>query len=733
MGRAIRVRRWSGLFTVMAIGVAVIVTKIDPKSAAARHPARPIEKGPSCPWLNDKLPVPTRVSMLLSAMTPIQEATLLHLHQPTPAMPYEGWTPALPNLCIPAITEQDGAAGVASGYGPIADGFTRVTQLPAPIADAAAFDPGLANKYGDVIGSEEAAKGIDLALAPTINIDRSPLWGRSYETLGEDPYLSASLAAPLIRGIQANRVVSVVKHFAVYNQEAYRGTNNDNSVVDDRALHEIYLPAFAAAVQSGHVGSVMCAYNAVNGIPACQNRDLVDGVLRGQWTFTGFVRSDCGSIYDPAAAMAVGVSQVKCTRYYDPTSMAEAVAGHRLPRATLDQLARPLLNVLFQYDLVKNVHPLRLQATATTSAHEAVARSTNQEGAVLLQNRNGVLPLNFSRLRSLALIGSGEGTPMPAGFGAMHVRPTRPVTALAALRGALGGKVQYVDGGDIGDAVEVARRSSVAVVVVHDMEAERHDRASLALPGNQDALVNAVAAANPRTIVVLETGSAVLMPWRNSVSGILETWYPGEQAGPALVDLLSGRVNPSGRLPVTFPTSVADMPANTPATFGGVQGKTLYREGLDVGYRWYDSHQVQPAFKFGEGLSYTRFELSDPVTGSGPHGAVSVSATVTNVGKVAGTDVVQCYLGYPTISGEPSRQLRGFVRVQLKPGQSRPVVFNLAPADLSHWDGAAQTWKVDQGDYKVWVTDGTQPASPPLTTTFIVQAATLETSGGPDA
>ncbi len=719
------------MFAAMAVGLAVVVTRIDPKDAKPRPKGRLIDAKPTCPWLNSKLPVVTRVSMLIGAMTPLQEATLLHLHQPTPAMPYEGSTPAMPNLCIPAITEQDGAAGVASGYGPVADGFTRVTQLPAPIADAAAFDPSLANKYGDVIGSELAAKGIDLALAPTINIDRSPLWGRSYESLGEDPYLSASLTAPLVRGIQSERVVSVVKHFAAYNQEQYRGTLADNSIVSDRALHEIYLPAFAAAVRSGQAGSIMCSYNLINGSPACENRALLDGILRGQWNFGGFVRSDCGSIYDQAAAITASISQVKCTRYYNPSALAASVASNALPRAQLDALARPLLNVLFRYDLIKNPHPLRVQAMATSNTHQAVARTTANEGAVLLQNRGGLLPLNLKRMKSLALIGPGEGTPMPAGFGAMHVRPSRPVTALAALRGVMGSRVRYNDGGDISDAVQLAASSEAAVVVVHDVQAERHDRTSLALPGNQDALVSAVAAANRRTVVVLETGSGVLMPWLNSVSSVLETWYPGEQAGPSLVELLSGRANPSGKLPVTFPASSAAMPANTPATFGGVQGRTVYEEGLNVGYRWYDSHQVTPAFKFGYGLSYTHFRFADLRTAPGPVGGMKVTATITNTGHVAGADVVQCYLGYPDSSGEPPRQLRSFVRVALKPGQTKTVQFDLSAGDLSRWDSSSQRWVVDPGTYQVWVGDGSDPSTLPLTKTLNVDGATLEASSGP--
>src|SRR5580704_13797796 len=331
---------------------------------------------PACPWLNAALPVATRVDQLLHAMTPLQEATLLHLDQENPSVGYEGYTPAIPQLCFPMITEQDGAAGVATG-------FTGVTQLPAPVADAASFDPALAQRYGDVIGSEDAAKGVDLALSPTINIERSPLWGRAYESLGEDPFLTASMAVPLVKGIQANRVVSVVKHFAVYNQETHRATGLDNAIVTQRALHEIYLPAFSAAVQQGGAGAVMCSYNLINGIPACENSNLLDGILRDQWHFNGFVRSDCGSVYAQQPAMAVGVSQVKCSTFYNPESFAAAVADGRLQRAALDALARPLLTVLFRYNLVADPHPPTRYVIATSQDHQQVALQTDDEGAVL--------------------------------------------------------------------------------------------------------------------------------------------------------------------------------------------------------------------------------------------------------------------------------------------------------------------------------------------------------------
>lgn len=680
----------------------------------------------SCPWLDPSLPIATRVNLLLGAMTPAQEASLLHLYNINLAVRFEGYTPAIPSLCIPMITEQDGSAGVGTSAMP-------VTQLPAPIADAAAFDPALANQYGQVIGAEDAAKGIDVALAPMVNIDRTSLWGRSYETLGEDPYLAAALSAPLIRGIQANRVVAVVKHFAVYNQELHRGTPLDNSVVSDRAIHEVYLPAFRASVEQGGAGAVMCSYNLINGTPACQDAALINGVLRQEWHFSGFVRSDCGSVYNQALAIAVGLSQVKCSRLYNPAQLAAAVESATMPRAALDTLARPLLTVLFRFDLIARPHPSDLDAVATSTAHRAVALAAADEGAVLLVNRGGLLPLNAAQLRSVALIGPNGATPMPAGFGAAHVLPSGSVTAYAALRQLLGSRLRYADGTNIGQAATLAHQSQIAVVVVHDIESERIDRTSLSLPAPQDTLVEAVAAANPHTIVVLETGSAVLMPWLARVGAVLETWYPGQVAGTSLVDLLTGRVDPSGKLPVTFPASGAQMPAGTPSTFGGVNGRTLYNEGVNVGYRWYEQLGLRPAFSFGYGLSYTRFGFSGLTVRPGPAGTFTVMATITNTGRLSGGDVVQCYLGDPASAGEPLRQLRGFARVSLQPGKSTTVSLTLTAGDLATWDSSSGSWVVAAGRYRIWVGDGSDLSSLPLSTTVAVTAASLGADSGPAA
>jgi beta-glucosidase len=662
--------------------------------------------------------VSTRVDELLAAMTPAEEASLLHLHQVSLAVPYQGYTLPIPRVCVPLIVEQDGAAGVAPH-------FTGVTQLPAPIADAAAFDPALAARYGDVIGSEDATKGVDVALSPTINIDRSPYWGRSYETLGEDPYLTASLAVPLVRGIQSNRVASVVKHFAVYNQESHRSTLQDNSIVTEQALREVFLPAFSAVAQLAKPGGIMCSYNLINGTPACQDTGLISGILRGQWHYSGFVRSDCNSVYNQGPAIAVGVSQVKCTPLYNPAAMAT------VPKATLDGLARPLLTVLFSWDLIANPHPLNRNAIATSAAHERVALQTADEGAVLLRNQHGLLPLDLARVGSVALIGSAEGTPMPAGFGAMFVQPSHPVTALSALRAELGDRLRYATGGDIAAAADLARHAAIAVVVANDIESEHIDRDTLSLAAHQNALISAVAAANPRTVVVLETGSAVLMPWLNKVGAVLETWYPGEVAGTSLVDLLSGRVDPSGKLPVTFPADPTAMPAGTPQTFGGVGGRTLYAEGIDVGYRWYDANGVAPAYPFGFGLSYTKFGFSHlKVTADGA-GGVNVEATLTNTGKVAGADVVQCYVGAPAQAGEPPRQLRGFTRVDLLPGRSATVHLTLTPGDLAAWDTAHHTWVVSGGTYRIWVGDASDLANLPLRGQVHVAPQSLGMNSGP--
>ena len=724
---------WATAAAAVPVVGGFILAVGGPASGDAAVPAATPSQLAACPWLNSKLPAEKRASLLVAAMTPLEEAKLLHLYWGgSTSNPYEGLSPAIPSLCIPAITEQDGAAGVGSGWSTTVGHFNGVTQLPAPIANAAGFDPSVARSYGQVVGAEDAAVGIDAALAPTINIERDPRWGRAYESLGEDPFLTASLGVPLIDGIQAHRVAAVVKHFAAYNQEAGRGTVHDNVIVSDRALHEIYLPAWSAAIQQAHPGGVMCAYDLINGTPSCQSVQLLRDQLRGAWGFAGFVRSDCGSVFNEADALAAGVSQVKCTPLYDPKKIAAAVGSGQLARSELDGLVTPLLKTLFQFDLIAAPHPLRPDAEVSTNANQAVALLTDNQGAVLLKN-NGILPLSLSGSSTFALIGGNGGTPMPAGYGAMRVRSSDVTTALDAMEAA-GARVAYTNGAVISEAVRVARSATVAIVVAHDIESEGRDRQSLTLAAGQDALVSAVAAANPRTVVVLETGAPVDMPWLSSAAAVLETWYPGQEAGTSLVQLLSGQVSPSGKLPVTWPSPGGPRPGTSVREFGGGGGPTYYYEGLNVGYRWYQATGSKPQFPFGYGLSYTSFRYSGLHIGAGPRGGYTVTATVTNAGRRAGADVAQCYVGFPASTGEPPRQLRGFQRVWLAPGKKAVVRIPVTRGDLATWSGqpgTVGTWTVAAGRYDVYVGDSSDLAGLPLHATILAPESQLGPGSGP--
>ncbi len=732
--------RWSrarrGLVAV-GIVVAVVTTvavAVGPGTrrtfirALSGHPGAALVE--RCPWLASGVTVDRRVTDLLGHLDLADKLQMLHLLGSGPTAFYEGYTASIPSECVPAIAEQDGSQGVASGFSDRANvrrAFYGSTELPAPVADAAAFDAGLARSYGQVIGREAAAKGVDVALAPTINIVRSPRWGRAYESLGEDPYLTGALAAAEVDGIQSERVAAVVKHFAAYNQETHRSSTLDDAVVSTRALHELYLPAFRTVVEQARPGGIMCGLNLVNGTPACENGPLISGVLRGQWHFGGFVRSDCGAVYSTAGAVLAGVSQTRCTTAFRPDRVLAAIARGEITVGQVDAVLRPLLGVLFRFGLIAAPHAFH-PGPASTSADRAVALRVAEEGTVLLRDQRGVLPLRAGA--TVAVIGPQPSGPSSSGGGALFVRSVPQVGAFAVLRGMLGRRVTTDNGTDIATAVSAARRARVAVVIVGDHDREGTDRSSLSLGATQDALVRAVTAANPRTVVVVESGSAVLMPWLDRTAAVVETWYHGQLGGAALADVLTGRFDPSGKLPVTFPRTDHQGPATTPATFGGVGGVVAYREGLDVGYRWYGAHRSTPLFPFGYGLSYTRFRFSGLHVRAAAGGGLDVTATIRNVGAVRGADVVQCYLGDPAATGEAPRQLRGFARVDLRAGQAARVRLVVTPGDLATWSGPAG-WAVTAGRYRVEVGDGSAPSLLPLRATVGVPGATLGVDAGP--
>jgi beta-glucosidase len=848
-------------------GAAVLTATVATAAATVASPAsqastvtqastvRASAESAACPWVGSHAPVATRVSELMAQMTLADKLTMVD----GTSGDYVGQTAAIPSLCVPELTLEDGPAGVG-------DGMTGVTQLPAPVADAATWDTADASQYGSVIGAEDKGKGVDVDLGPTINIVRDPRWGRAFESLGEDPDLTGQLAASEIQGIQGQGVMAQVKHFAVYNQETNRNTPEDDAIVSERGMQEIYLPAFQDAVNAG-VSSVMCSYATINGTYACQNPYTLTQVLRDQFGFKGFVTSDWGATHSTVPSAEAGLDQDMPGDANYGSGLQAAVEDGQVPVSTLNTMVSDILTQMFKFGLFDQAQTGSPGATVTTPAHQAVAKDIAEQGTVLLQNTGNVLP--FTRQdKSVAVIGqdSSDGA-LTAGGGSAGVTSSGTVTPLQGItsRAGSGVTVNYAEGptsdgsltpvpasafagpltaqyynnmtlsgtpaatgtapnvdynwnGDspvsgvnadqwsasytgtidptvsgtytfsltsddgsrlyvngqevIGNwqdqasntetgtvtltagqpatievdyyqdtgsslvnlgwqlpgqdptiqAVAAAKASDVAVVFASNYESEGSDLTNIDLPAAANQLIEAVAAANPNTIVVLNTGSAVTMPWLNQVKGVVEAWYPGQEDGTAIAAVLFGDVDPSGHLPVTFPKSLADVPASTPAQWPGVNGQVQYSEGIGVGYRWYDSQGITPLFPFGYGLSYTQFKysgvrVSQPATTS--RGQVTVTADVTNTGKRSGADVAQLYVGDPASTGEPPEQLKGFDKVSLSPGQTKQVSFRLPVSkDFSYWDSTARNWAVADGSYKLMVGDSS--ASLPLTSSVRV-------------
>ncbi len=624
-------------------------------------------------------------------------------------------------LGIPELRVANGPAGV----GPADDRPQKpATALPAPIALAATWDPRAAYRYGAVIGAEARDLGYGLMEGPDINIARVPQNGRTFEAFGEDPFLDGLLSVQEIRGIQSRRVIADVKHYDANNQETDRFLVNER--IPLRALHEIYLPAFRASVVRGHAAAVMCAYPKVNGAYNCQNPYLLETVLKHGWHFPGFVTSNFGATHSTVPSALAGLDlEMPTGRYFD-AKLAAAVQAGKVSQAQLD---RKLVR-RFATMMRLGVFAAWPQRPLPVKADGAIARRIAEEGVVLLKNSpvhgRPLLPLSSAGLHSLALIGPYAAQAMTGGGGSSHVVPLYTVSPLAGLqaRAGAGVSIRFNDGADPAAAAALARRSQLAIVMVGDRETEGRDH-PITLSGNQDALVAAVAAANPNTIVVLKSGSVELMPWVNRVPAILEAWYPGEEDGKAVAAVLFGDVDPSGRLPLTFPRRLADLPAHTRAQYPGVPipgakpiqlfrrrqalpMQVVYSEGLDVGYRYYDAHHIAPLFPFGYGLSYTQFRFSrlritpSRLAIAAAHPAAEISFRVANTGRRAGAEVAQLYIGFPAAAGEPPQQLKAFARVSLAPGRSRRVTLRLPLSRLRVWS-QARGWHAVPGSYAVLV------------------------------
>ena len=647
-----------------------------------------------------------------------------------------GFIPGIARLGIPDLQMADSAVGVARGAV-----FGRYsTPLPSCVSEAASWDLKVAREYGALIGRELRDQGYNMSLGGGINLTRESRNGRNFEYKGEDPILAGKLVGAEMKALQEQGVIAHVKHYALNDQE--NGRNFVNIKIGERAMRETDLLAFEIGIKESGAGAVMCSYNLLNGDYACENDYLLNQVLKKQWGFPGFVISDWGATHSTVKAALAGLDMQMPESSYFGAALQKAVESGAVPMSRLDDMVRRILRSEFAAGLFDNP-PTRQVPNIFTGLE--VAQRVAEQGSVLLKNAGGQLPLSASRIRSIAVIGSHADVGVISGGGSAQVDPPggnavttpprsvggipgmgqvvwHPSSPLKAIRAkAPNATVEYNPGSDAAAAAALAKASDVAIVFVHQPSSEGADMLTLSLPENQDALVAAVAAANPRTVVVLETGGAVTMPWIDHVAAVLAAWFPGIRGGEAIANILFGDVNPSARLPLTFPRSEADLPhpklavqpppltdADSGEMFPGAPTKVNKRifdlefdEGLKVGYKWYDAEHKQPLFPFGFGLSYTTFAYSGlKIT---PGAAPAVACTIKNTGTRAGAETAQVYVTLPAAAGEPFKRLVSWEKVQLKPGEAKTITLALDPHYLSIFDAEKEAWRLESGEYTVHV------------------------------
>ncbi|CAE6722220.1 beta-glucosidase family protein [Paraburkholderia nemoris] len=650
-----------------------------------------------------------------------------------------GYIPGVPRLGIPGVAMADSSGGVNVAN-------VGATALPSTLALAASWDPQLANAYGARTATELRALGYAEGLGGGVNLAREPRDGRTFEFMGEDPVLSGTLSAARTNGTQAEKVIATIKHFAMNDQETNRSTSN--SIIDERTMRETELLAFEIGVKQGQPGSVMCSYNLVNGTHACENPYLLTTVLQNEWGFKGVVQSDWFANHSTVAAALAGLDEeepgdlgsatinvpgLDVTSYFSSALKAAVTAGS-VPMSRLNDMVQRKLRTMIRHGVFDS--PPTPGGSIDQMAGNAFALQVAQQSAVLLKNatqsgaQQPVLPLNAPGLSSIVVIGghadvgvlSGGGSggvpaingnavtgcpqPSPLYTSCATWYKSAPLAAIAAK--APNAKVTYFDGTDANAAASAAAQADVAIVFATQWEQEGVDLTSLRLPDNtmdpsnqsydQNALIAAVATTAKRVIVVLENGSPVLMPWAGNVHAVLEAWYPGVQGGQAIADLLFGDVNPSGKLPITFPQQDADLPQ---PVISATDMSVNYSEGLLMGYRWYDAKQIQPLFPFGFGLSYTTFSYSGMSASANRAGNVTVTFTIQNKGSLAGAEIAQVYATLPAGLGEPPKRLVGWQKVILQPGQSQLVGVSVPAMLLSTWDATNHVWKLNGGAYQM--------------------------------
>jgi beta-glucosidase len=661
----------------------------------------------TCPWVGSTAPVAQRVQQVLNTMDQSEEVTLA---SGDGSSSYIGQVNGIPNLCIKPLNMEDGPSGVGDGNG-------GVTAFPDGENAAATWDPALIQQEGAAKGAEFAGKGVNISLGPTTNLVRDPRWGRTYETYGEDPYLAGQVTSAEVAGLQSQGVMADVKHVAAYDQEQYPNGSN-NETVSQKALEELYLAPFRTATEQSAPASFMCSYAVVNSDPSCANADMLQNGLDEQANSGGFVVSDWGAAGNAVADLEGGMDIAM--PFSNASDVSAALAAGTLNQVTLNAAVARILTQMFAFGMFDNPQTGSLSATVTTAAHQQTALQLGEEGSVMLKN-NGLLPLNPNGSESIAVLGTDGGAAVEiAGGGSGGVDSSDAVWPLTGIQDAVGPnvKVTYTAGDDNGttdipQAVAAAQAATDAIIFVSLPEGEESDLTSLDLSSADETMISDVTAVNPNTIVVINSGGPVVMPWIGSVAGVFENWYGGQETGAAMAALIFGTVDPSGKLPVTFPASLSQVPAQTQAQWPGTATGVTYSEGVDIGYRWYQSQNITPLFPFGYGLSYTKFSFSNLKVGAfNADGSATVTATITNTGSVAGADVAQMYVGDPAASQDPPQQLAGFQRMTLNPGQSTTVTFPLTVHDLASWSAADNAWEAQAGTYSVSVGDSS--ASLPL-------------------
>lgn len=674
---------------------------------------------PPALYLDATQPLEARVEDLLSRLTLEEKISLIHANS-------KFTTPSIPRLGIPRRWLSDGPHGVREDIGPDtwdAAGRTDdfATCMPAAICLAATWNPELAHSVGEVIGQEARARGKDIMLAPGVNILRTPLCGRNFEYLGEDPFLTSRMAVGYIRGEQSQDVSSCVKHFAANNQEFQRGSINVE--MDERTLHEIYLPAFRAAVQEAGVWSVMAAYNKLHGSYCSENDALLNKTLKGDWGFNGLVMSDWAGTHSTRGAALGGLdlemgTETNYNQFHFAQPYLDALKSGELPMAGLDEKVRRNLRVMFATHVFDTN---RKTGSFNTPEHQAIARREAEEGIVLLKNENHVLPLNLVKIKSIAVIGENATRLQAHGGDSSQIKAFYEITPLAGIVKRAGAElnITYSEGyrksgdADLAERAVVAAKAADVVIYVgglnHDRggDCEGADRKNLKLPYGQDALIQRIVAANPNTIVVLEGTMAEMDQWLDKVPAVLQAWYLGMEGGNALARVLFGDVNPSGKLPATFPKRLADSPAHALDAYPGTNGTVNYAEGLLVGYRWFDTKNIEPLFPFGCGLSYTTFDYSNLklVHGADTNGAiVTAQFDITNSGDCAGAEVAQLYVheDHPSVM-RPEKELKGFQKIFLKPGETQTVSIPLMPKAFAFYSPEKSGWLAEPGKFEILI------------------------------